>query len=160
MELALTFPKRKAKWMLWVLAGVAIVALFVFAQIDDWRRDLRTNVAATDGTTDDLRPLTLGMPRDQALEKLRQAVQALPRWQEVAPPAGDPEPAVTRIHLVRTTPILRFKDDIHVRLVASDDGLATTVHVRSQSRIGRGDLGQNPRNIRELLGKLEAVAGD
>jgi uncharacterized protein (DUF1499 family) len=143
--------------MLWVLAGVAIVSLVIFAQIDDWSRDWTTNVAATDEAAGNLRPLTLDLPLDQAADRLRRVVGSLPRWQAVAWPSEPPTPdAALEVALVRTTPLLRFKDDVQVRMVASPDGRSTTVHIRSQSRIGRGDLGQNPRNIRELLDRLAA----
>lgn len=56
------------------------------------------------------------------------------------------------IHLTRTTPIMRFTDDIHVWLTAAGDG--TRVDAESQSRVGKGDLGQNPRNLKELISGL------
>jgi uncharacterized protein (DUF1499 family) len=145
--------------MLWVLAGSAVggaaVTLFIFSHIDDWSRDLTTNTASTDEASDDLKPLTLHMPIGQALDKLRRTVDELDRWEE-SPSSTENVPATTDdIHLVRTTPLLRFKDDVYVRLQPSDDGQSTTFHVRSQSRVGRGDLGQNPRNIRELLQRLQ-----
>jgi len=54
--------------------------------------------------------------------------------------------------LTRTTPLMRFTDDIDVVLRAEGD--ATRVQAQSQSRIGKGDLGQNPRNLKELVGHL------
>jgi uncharacterized protein (DUF1499 family) len=50
---------------------------------------------------------------------------------------------------------MRFKDDIWVTLAPGETEGTTIVQVRSQSRLGRGDLGQNPRNIKELLSRLE-----
>jgi uncharacterized protein (DUF1499 family) len=43
-------------------------------------------------------------------------------------------------------------DDVHVRLIA--DGVNTRVEAKSQSRVGVGDLGQNPRNLRQLTNAL------
>lgn len=54
----------------------------------------------------------------------------------------------TQVHLIRKTALLGFIDDIHANLVPVDTG--TRVDVSSQSRIGKGDLGQNPRNIEDL----------
>jgi hypothetical protein len=85
------------------------------------------------------------------------------------------EPIIMR--LTRTTSLFRFVDDITVTISsveidaasaendasgdASGDGSSgasrgSRIEVRSQSRIGKGDLGQNPRNIRELIGELKA----
>ncbi len=49
-----------------------------------------------------------------------------------------------RAELVYTTPIFRFKDDVVIEL---RDG---SVHIRSASRVGMGDLGVNYRRIRTL----------
>jgi len=35
----------------------------------------------------------------------------------------------------------------------------TRVHVRSQSRVGRGDLGQNARNVEQLFAELDRRLG-
>jgi len=52
-------------------------------------------------------------------------------------------------------------DDVVVRV--AEDGGRTAVNVRSASRVGRGDFGQNARNIRafflELDRQLETGAG-
>ena len=49
-------------------------------------------------------------------------------------------------HAVFRTPILRFQDDIELRL---DPGLKV-IHVRSASRIGYSDLGANRRRIESI----------
>ncbi len=59
---------------------------------------------------------------------------------------------------VRTTPLFRFRDDVTVRVHADGDG--TRAEVTSASRIGKGDLGQNPRNIKELLRAVDRETGD
>lgn len=145
--------------MIWTLAIVAVVAVFLFSQIDDWKRDFTTNSAATDPRSEDLKPAHLSLSPAVAAERVMAIVAALPRWSVAEP--SDPtaaEEGVIRLHLVRTTPIMRFKDDIHVELIPEADGAATTVMIRSQSRVGKGDLGQNPRNIRELLRSLETAS--
>jgi uncharacterized protein (DUF1499 family) len=149
--------KSKAKSMLWVLAGVIVVALFVFKDVDDWGRDLTTNSASTDDGYRDLKPITIPRPPDQTASYVISMVATLPEW-GVAPdtvqmPAED---GTINLHFVRTTKLLRFKDDVNVRLVPGEEADTTVVHVSSQSRVGQGDLGQNPRNIRELMGLLSA----
>jgi uncharacterized protein (DUF1499 family) len=54
--------------------------------------------------------------------------------------------------LVRTTRLFRFQDDVSLTIVRSDH--STGITAMSRSRVGVGDLGQNPRNIREILNAL------
>ena len=56
------------------------------------------------------------------------------------------------MNLIRVTPIMRFTDDITVILRNEKEG--TRVKATSQSRVGKGDLGQNPRNLKELVNFL------
>ena len=59
-----------------------------------------------------------------------------------------------RIEATQTSRFYGFKDDIVVRIVALPD--ATRVDVRSKSRVGRSDIGQNAKRIKSYLAKLEA----
>jgi uncharacterized protein (DUF1499 family) len=47
---------------------------------------------------------------------------------------------------------LGFPDDVRVTISPQAGG--ARIEVSSASRIGRGDLGQNPRNIKEVLGAV------
>ncbi|MDF1792838.1 MAG: DUF1499 domain-containing protein [Thalassobaculaceae bacterium] len=58
-----------------------------------------------------------------------------------------------RIEAVATTALLRFKDDVVVRL--RPDGGGTRVDLRSRSRVGVHDLGTNARRIRAFLDRLQ-----
>jgi uncharacterized protein (DUF1499 family) len=57
------------------------------------------------------------------------------------------------VKAVHKTLVLRFSDDVTVR-VRTMGGLSA-VSVRSRSRVGKWDFGQNARNIRELLAELD-----
>ena len=48
------------------------------------------------------------------------------------------------------TPLLRFVDDIRIWIEALDGG-GCRVHMRSRSRVGRGDFGANARRIKTFL---------
>lgn len=48
-----------------------------------------------------------------------------------------------RAHWVFTTSWLRFRDDVHVLLVAQEG----VIHIRSASRIGYGDMGVNRARV-------------
>jgi uncharacterized protein (DUF1499 family) len=145
--------------MLWVLAGVAIVTIFIFSHVDDWSRDLTTNTAWTDEASQTLKPLRVAKSPELVKADLLRVVDSMSNWRvaDGGEDGGVADGGSLKVHLVRTTTIMRFKDDIWVTLMPGDSEGSTVVQVRSQSRLGRGDLGQNPRNIRELLGRLAQV---
>jgi uncharacterized protein (DUF1499 family) len=84
-------------------------------------------------------------------EAARACLAELPRWRLIGSGSG---PGGTELHAVHTTLVWRFDDDVYLRLRAEGGG--TRASVRSRSRVGRFDFGQNARNIRELLQALDA----
>ena len=66
----------------------------------------------------------------------------------------DADPAQGRIEANQTSLLYGFTDDMVVRIASSADG--TKVDVRSKSRLGRSDLGQNAKRVRVFLAKLRA----
>lgn len=135
--------------------------------IDNWGRDFTENYATTDENASDpaLRPVTSDLAPSVLTEQMTSWVAKQSRW-KLESSSTDADGRV-KLHLIRTTLIWRFKDDIHVtispRPSAVDDSRPSAVDdsqggsivtAESQSRIGKGDLGQNPRNLRELLGVI------
>lgn len=127
--------------------------------IDNWGRDFTENYATTDENASDpaLRPVTSDLAPSVLTEQMTSWVAKQSRW-KLESSSTDADGRV-KLHLIRTTLIWRFKDDIHVtispRPSAVDDSQGgSIVTAESQSRIGKGDLGQNPRNLRELLGVI------
>ncbi|MBX9624755.1 MAG: DUF1499 domain-containing protein [Gemmataceae bacterium] len=107
------------------------------------------NWATTDGPSHpDLAPLVLPLPPEAAVERVRSVVETLPRWR--AESAGPAE-----LKLTRRTGVFRFVDDI--TLTFRPAGPGTLVHAASRSRLGKGDLGQNRRNILELWAAIRAA---
>ena len=88
---------------------------------------------------------------ERLLAAARRAVEALPRWNVEASGEGE-------IRAIRATRLLRFRDDIKVRVYA--EGTGAGAEITSTSRTGKGDLGQNPRNIKELLQALAHEVGN
>jgi len=70
---------------------------------------------------------------------------------------ADADPSQGRIEANQTSLLYGFTDDMVVRIVAGADG--TKVDVRSKSRVGRSDLGQNAKRIRVFLQKLKDSLG-
>lgn len=149
-----TSMKRKRKMTWWILAVALIPFVWTFLLIDDWKRDFTTNHAATSPSADDpkLRPVELDLPPTTVAELVTSWVAKHSRW-KLESTETDLDGGV-RMHLIRSTLIWRFKDDIHVSITPDASSKGSTVTAESRSRIGKGDLGQNPRNLRELLGGL------
>jgi len=135
--------------MFWGLGVTAVITIAILSRVGDWRRDFTTNVASTANGTD-LEPLRLEGTVDDAIVSLKVALDSMSNWQLVN---SQNVPEMTVIDLVRTTPIFRFKDDVKVSIRKDDSRNGVIIDAVSRSRVGKGDLGQNPRNIRELFGR-------
>ena len=57
------------------------------------------------------------------------------------------------IEATATTPIMRFKDDVVIRVCALAHG--TRLDMRSASRVGKSDFGVNARRIGDFLRQLD-----
>ena len=116
-------------------------------------RWLTTNRARTDAAAPErhLRPRRVHAPGGRIAELLAELAKQ-PGW-ERGPTVSDEE-----VHLVHVTSLFKFRDDLQARLVP--DGAGTRVELRSKSRIGRGDLGQNERNIAAVWDWLDRKAAE
>ncbi|MYZ47909.1 DUF1499 domain-containing protein [Propylenella binzhouense] len=79
-------------------------------------------------------------------------------WEIVASVPPDQDGAPGTLEAIARTPIFAFLDDVAIRVESTAEG--TRVDMRSRSRIGDDDLGQNARRIRAFLADLDtALAG-
>jgi len=108
-------------------------------------------------------PLVTGrryqLPFDETLAAV-QTVLSRQGWSEVEGPDADAEDAgEATIGAVAPSFILDLPADVSIRVTADDDD-ATLVDMRSASRYGRHDLGDNARRITAFLAELDQqVAG-
>ena len=98
----------------------------------------------------DLQPREYPAGEQEVARAVKAAIGHLPRFELVGAGAG---PGGSEVQAVATTRVLRFKDDVNVRI--RREGGKTKVSVRSKSRVGSIDFGQNARNVRELLAALD-----
>ena len=98
-------------------------------------------------------PQRLSRPPHEVLAELRGVIDRLPRWQ-----VESVDPDLPTLRATRRSRLFRFVDDVTVRL-DSAPGSGTLLHARSQSRVGKGDFGQNRRNLRELFAALGGLSG-
>jgi uncharacterized protein (DUF1499 family) len=113
-------------------------------------RWLTKNWADTTGPTHaDLAPVVVPLAVEQAAELVRKAAGTLPRWRVESESPGE-------LKLTRRTGLFKFVDDVTVTLKPAGPG--TMIHAASKSRVGKGDLGQNRRNILELWAAVRAAS--
>ncbi len=60
--------------------------------------------------------------------------------------------------VICAAPVLRLRDDLTIWVSLDENGL-TRVEARSESRVGKGDLGVNRRRIERLLQRLDGTVG-
>lgn len=88
--------------------------------------------------------------RDELVEYVRRACEML-GWEDVG---VDPDRARVRAQI--RTPLLGFTDDLEARVESAGPDTAR-LHVRSSSRVGRGDLGANARHVLDLYQTVDAL---
>ncbi len=144
--------KRRRRWVLPSIVAVGLVGLGV--TIDDWSRDFTTNYAVlTETSADpDLRPVVFERPADEVVGAIQEAADRIKNWEFIGAAQMDNS---TMVVFERTSRVWRFKDDIVLRV--EDQGDRCRLGGESRSRIGYGDLGQNPRNLRRILAELRIV---
>jgi uncharacterized protein (DUF1499 family) len=115
---------------------------------------LTTHVAEVrdDAIFPELRPRHYDLAMQPLFEALSRAAHDL-GW-EIA--GIDAEHKILRA--VVATPVWRFKDDVTVWLQPSPQG-GSAVYVRSESRIGKGDLGANTRHVLDFIQATEKIMG-
>ncbi len=108
------------------------------------------NVVETGATPayPDVQPKTYQVPVDRVFEVARKVADRLPRWGRVTYRFGPHE-----IKAVVRSATFGFEDDVTIRVTPEGDG--AKVWVRSASRIGKWDVGQNARTVRAFLSALD-----
>jgi uncharacterized protein (DUF1499 family) len=104
----------------------------------------------------DLRTFVLDRPVEETFELVEEVVRKL-KWRVAAttPPAGKPAKAGT-LEATDQTLLAGFTDDISIRIEGS--ATRSRVDVRSASRHGAHDLGNNAARVRRFLNELQARA--
>jgi uncharacterized protein (DUF1499 family) len=143
------------KPVLALLAGIAVALVpavgYVVARqmplINDISTDPAEQSEAQRRTYADVQPLHLPVAPNIAFERAKGAIEEA-GWEIVRE-----DPSAGRIDAVATSFWFGFKDDVSVRIAA--DGPGSRVHVRSKSRVGKGDLGTNAHRIRSYQKRLQ-----
>jgi uncharacterized protein (DUF1499 family) len=100
----------------------------------------------------ELRPRHYDIAVQPLFEAVSRAAQSL-GW-EIS--GVDAERKVLRAVVV--TPVWRFKDDVTIWLRSLPQG-GSAIYVRSESRVGKGDLAANTRHVLDLIQATEKTMG-
>lgn len=113
------------------------------------RTYLTTNVAETrdDHDFSELQTPQFDIPANELWDGIKQAIQSLGWDVEIS------DEVVMEVHAVITTPMMQYKDDIVVRVNSGNEG-KSKLYIRSSSRVGNGDLGQNAASVMKLIDKI------
>jgi uncharacterized protein (DUF1499 family) len=96
-----------------------------------------------DSVDPDLRPIPLPFPPREGVAWAAGVLRGLARWAVVE---ADPEAGT--LHATHATRVWRFVDDVRLRFEPTAEGCR--IVGRSRSRVGKGDLGQNARQLKAL----------
>jgi uncharacterized protein (DUF1499 family) len=132
-------------------AGLVVVVGLLFVVGSRWPV---INVVETGGTPEypDIIPRRYAAGKDRVFDAALHAVSRLPRWSLISN-----KPETGEIRAEARSKVFRFVDDVVIRV--DGQGETTLVQVKSSSRIGKGDFGQNARNIRTLFEELDRQMG-
>jgi uncharacterized protein (DUF1499 family) len=131
----------------WLLVAAVVVGLVVVFTTWPLINDVETGKSPE---YPDLRVKEYAASPDRVARALDRALAGLPGWEVVGSGHGQASHSLRAVH---TTPIVRLQEEVSVRIWREAE--KTRVTVRSRSRIGLPDFGQNARNVRELQAALE-----
>ena len=133
-----------------ILVGVVVTAMLVAASIWPVINDVRT------GQTPEyphIQPHYYTAKPRRIYDQAKGAVEKMARWK-----LKEADPAQMNLHATHRTAVFGFVDDVWVSIEPVTE-FVTRVNVHSKSRIGKGDFGQNARNIRQFLAELDRRLG-
>lgn len=101
----------------------------------------------------DLRTFILDRGVEEAFELVEEVVRKL-KWKVAASDPPEKPGAGGTLEATDLTPVIGFTDDIVVRV--EGNSARARIDVRSASRFGHADLGQNATRVRRFLGELQS----
>ena len=140
-----------------LIVGIILVAMSPLVLVRVWPK---INDVQTGGTPEypDLQPQRFtGRTVDEIFDAAL-AVAEETGW-EIREVDRGQRTGTALIEAVATVPVFRFRDDVTITITAEPPGPgipAVVVNIRSRSRVGKSDLGENARRIRRFQAALAA----
>lgn len=135
--------------MKWVM--ILAVPVWMFAgSVMGWDAFTKNRAETSHNDPDPrMRPHLYTFAYETVFHAALEVATSLPRWR---PARHDIEKG--RIDAERQTRLFKFVDDIEIHLFRENSG-AIKVNLSSKSRVGKGDFGQNRRNILEFFTAMD-----
>jgi uncharacterized protein (DUF1499 family) len=132
----------------WLILATTLACVVAAATLWPRVREAETGTAPGSGP---LAPRIYSQSPAEVSRAVETALAALPGWSLRASGSGAAGHAIQAEHrLLRFAP---FAEDVTVTIRPTERG--SRISARSRSRVGPWDLGQNARNLRELLAELD-----
>ncbi len=142
-------PRSKRRWLLLPLALLALPLALKLLGV----RAANHAGTSLDSADASLRTRAYAASPPEVRAQVLAAVAGLSTYGQpwrITPEAPNRERTLT---IGCEVPVLVFTDDLTITI--APDGIGSRVDVRSASRVGQGDFGENARHIRQLLGALD-----
>jgi uncharacterized protein (DUF1499 family) len=133
-----------------VVVGVTVTGLLVAASIWPVINDVETGKTAE---YPEVQPQYYTTDPQRVFEEARAGIESLGNWTLIGEDA-----ATMTLKAERATSVFGFVDDVSVTIEPVTE-FVTRVHVHSASRVGKGDFGQNARNIKGFFVELDERLG-
>ena len=154
-------PETLKRGRRWLLLGACAAALLTFGMLE--RRWGTMNDITTGQTPEypDLPAHVYTTDTVTARRAAEAACAALPRWR-VVPASGETGETAPPVRAEVRTALFNFTDDVTICFEPANEnarsgaGPQTRVIIRSHSRVGKGDLGENERHIRAVQREMDA----
>ena len=137
--------KKRRRWLLLPLAFLALPIALKLLGIESVNR-AGTSPDSADAS---LRTRFYALPPDQVRLQVLAAVPKLSTYGQAWRVVEASNPKVVRCEV----PVLVFTDDLVITIEPHAGG--SRLDVTSSSRVGKGDMGENARHIRQLLSALD-----
>jgi len=128
-----------------------------FPDLKTFKRSRKPNnfLVAPDAYCDESKPDAVAPVFTKTPAELFQAVESLAadrsNWT-----VKQSDKSAGRIHIVATTRLMRFKDDVFITILPAGTG-GSSFAVYSRSRVGHSDLGKNRSRVTEMLDALKSA---
>lgn len=134
------------------LVTLAVIIVAVIAVSMTWPV---LNVVETGKTPEyaDILPQYYSTDPQRVFDESAATVKSLQDWTVITE-----DRAALTVKAERKTRLMGFVDDVVIKVEPVTE-FATRVHIKSSSRVGKGDFGQNARNIQQFFTELDRRLG-
>lgn len=141
-----------------IIIGVLIAAAFLAVTLTITRTMYPNNIAETSETSEnaELKTRRYKANLQTTAEAVKKIIPTLSSW-GLKWKLGESKMENDQAIVTAEVPVVIFTDDLEVKLEQVENEVI--VNVRSASRIGKSDFGENARHIRQLFSRLDKKLG-